>query len=139
LFPFAVFLIGLLRVICLPWEFNLQVVGVQDIRIFPFAYLGGESVNNQCQGFVGAMGLIKSEWNDLRFDLLFSFFSSGAESSLASSVFGGDNLDVSLPKKKFSGSFLSMLLTHTGQNIFNIFIYKLMRCWQAISLDYILQ
>jgi len=74
LFPFAVFLIGLLRVICLPWEFNLQLVGVQDIRIFPFAYLGGENVNNQCQGFVGAMGLIKLEWNDLQFDFLFYFF-----------------------------------------------------------------
>jgi len=35
----------------------------------------------------------------------FLFFSSGSESSLASSVFGGDNLDVSLPKKNIRGAF----------------------------------
>lgn len=67
----VVFLIGLLRLICLPWEFNLQLVcagacrSSQDSHIPICIYLsllcGAEYVNSQCQGWdfhFGSMGLI---------------------------------------------------------------------------------
>lgn len=86
---------------------------------------------------------IGMEWSAIRFFFFFCYFGLRVLGFLCAFL-GEDNLVICFhvppPKRNFFGElFIDAAHSHTRQNIFNIFIYKLMSCWQPISLDYILR